>query len=73
MILADTSVWIDHLRAGDPAMDRLLGAGDISMHPFVLGEIALGHLRPRQTVLGALRSLPCAEVAEHEEVIEREG
>jgi len=36
MILADTSVWIDHLRVFNPEMDRLLQGGDIAMHPFVV-------------------------------------
>jgi hypothetical protein len=40
------------------------------MHPFVLGEIALGYLHPRKTVLAVLRRLPVCEVAENEEAVE---
>ncbi len=40
------------------------------MHPFVLGELALGHLRPRKGILDTLRHLPPAERAEDEEVVE---
>ena len=44
MILADTSIWIDHLRRGDPGLIALLNAESVVMHPWVLGEIALGTL-----------------------------
>lgn len=33
MILADTNVWIDHIRADDPKLARLLGTFDIATHP----------------------------------------
>ena len=39
------------------------------MHPFILGEIALGGLAQRQLVLGALANLPMAVVAEDIEVL----
>ena len=70
MILADSSVWFDHLRSGNPAMDRLLKSGQVAMHPFVLGEVALGHLRPRDAILEMLQSLPFTEVAENGEVLQ---
>ncbi len=37
-------------------------------HPFVIGEIALGHLRQRKMLLEHLRNLPGAAVASDEEV-----
>lgn len=70
MILADTSVWVDHLRANDQAMARLLDEESIIMHPFVIGEIALGHLKPRADILRALQTLPRAEVANPSEVLD---
>jgi hypothetical protein len=39
------------------------------MHPFVLGEIACGSLRDRQSILGLLRDLPAAVVAQGDEVL----
>jgi predicted nucleic acid-binding protein len=45
VILVDTSVWIDHLRAGDAKLASLLDTGQVLAHPFVTGEIALGQLR----------------------------
>ena len=69
MILADTSVWIDHLRAGDKALAALLDAGMVLAHPFVIGELALGDLRQPQIVLKALADLPQAGVATDAEVL----
>jgi predicted nucleic acid-binding protein len=69
MILVDTSVWIDHLRANDKSLIELLGRGEVLAHPFVTGEIALGHLRRREFVLGAFARLPQALVASDGEVL----
>lgn len=69
MILADTSVWIEHLRVGDAVLGDLLDRGGILGHPFVTGEVALGNLRQRDIVLRAFRRLPQATVASHEEVL----
>jgi len=69
MILVDTSVWVDHLRFGDSKLAALLQAGQVLAHPFVTGEIALGSLKQRQTVLGALANLPRAPVANDNEVL----
>ncbi len=76
MILVDASVWIDHLRYGNALLAERLNAGRVLVHPFVIGEIALGQLRQRELVLSALSSLPRAEVATEEEAmrfIEREA
>jgi len=69
VILADTSVWIDHLRGGDGKLERALVAGSILIHPFVIGEISLGHLRQRKRILEDLRALPMAIVASDDEVV----
>lgn len=69
MILADTSVWIDHLRESDRALVALLDTGGVLAHPFVIGELALGNLRQRGMVLSALSDLPCTSVATDAEVL----
>ena len=69
MILADTSVWVDHLRLSDKALTRLLDAGGILMHPFEIGELALGNLGPGDPVLDALQLLPQAPTATEHEVL----
>ncbi len=69
MILVDTSVWVDHLRSGQPTLVRLLEDGLVLGHPWVVGELALGHLAHRDEVIGLLDGLPQATVATHEEVM----
>jgi predicted nucleic acid-binding protein len=76
MILVDTSVWVAHLRAGEPDLAARLEAGEVLSHPFVIGELAMGNLRDRAGLLAALRNLPAAEVATDAEVqafIDREA
>ena len=69
MILADTSIWIDHLRGGDALMTEQLERGSIAMHPFVLGEIALGSLKSRAELLQLLEAMPRTLVASDAEVM----
>lgn len=70
MILADSSVWIDHFRQGDRALAELLETQAIVIHPFVIGELALGNLRQREMILDDLRALPQAQVATDPEVLD---
>jgi predicted nucleic acid-binding protein len=69
MILVDTSVWVDHLRAGDAGLAVLLQRGLVCGHSFVIGELALGNLRQRVDILSLLRDLPPAVVARDSEVL----
>lgn len=69
MILVDTSVWIDHLRQGDAELTAALQAGQVDMHPFVVGELACGRLRARAEVLGLLQALPQLPMATDKEVL----
>jgi len=69
VILVDTSVWVDHLRHGSPRLAGLLETGEVVGHPFVSGEVALGHLRNRAEILALLASLPQAVTAVHDEVL----
>jgi len=69
VILIDTSVWVDHLRASDKDLTRLLDAQRVLAHPFVIGELALGNLRQRQLILQALLDLSPAVVASDGEVL----
>jgi len=40
MILADTSVWIDHFRSETHELRVALNQGQIVTHPFVVAELA---------------------------------
>lgn len=76
MILVDTSVWIDHLRAGDAVLAEELERGSVLGHPWVTGEVALGHLDARAQILRLMDQLPQAPVASADEMrslIERHG
>jgi predicted nucleic acid-binding protein len=69
VILVDTSIWIDHWRSNDERLARLLEAGQVLVHPFVVGELALGNLLHREQVLTALQDLPQATTATDAEVL----
>jgi predicted nucleic acid-binding protein len=68
-VLVDTSVWIGHLCAAEPALVDALDADLVLTHPFVVGEIVCGALRDRDEVLGLMSRLPSAPVAGHEEAL----
>jgi predicted nucleic acid-binding protein len=69
VILVDTSVWIDHLRSGEPSLAAALESGRVMMHPFVLGELACGNLANRSEVLELLGNLPAAPTATDPEAL----
>lgn len=69
MILVDTSVWIEHLRAGNDRLKSLLFDQRVLCHPFVIGELSCGMLQKRGEILTMLNALPEAHWLEHEEVI----
>ncbi|MGB7586002.1 MAG: type II toxin-antitoxin system VapC family toxin [Terriglobales bacterium] len=68
MILADTTVWIDHLRSGNTEMRKHLDRGQIVIHPFIIAELALGSLKQRTRTLALLDLLPQVRVAQLGEV-----
>jgi predicted nucleic acid-binding protein len=69
MILVDTSVWVDHLRAGDELLQDLLDKEQVLAHPFVIGELGMGSIPRRELTLLQLERLPSAAVARHNEVM----
>ncbi|MGO9229491.1 MAG: type II toxin-antitoxin system VapC family toxin [Bryobacteraceae bacterium] len=70
MVLADTSVWIQHFRRGEPRLANFLADGLVLMHPFVLGELACGSLKNRSETLSDLQELPLAKVASTVEALQ---
>ena len=69
MILVDTSIWVDHLRCGEPQLTAALQECAVLSHPWVIGELACGNLRDRSRVLELLQGLPAARVASPAEVL----
>ena len=66
MMLADSSVWIRHIRQSSQAFQEALDGGRIYMHPFVIGELMLGGLR--KVTLRQLDMLEQSVIASHDEV-----
>ena len=74
MILADTSVWIDHFRITNLQVGKAIADRRLLMHPFVIGELALGSLQQRQRTISQLldfRTLPVAATENILDLIER--
>jgi predicted nucleic acid-binding protein len=69
MILIDTSIWVDHLRSNNKVLGSFLSSERVLIHPFVIGELALGNLRQRKIILMALSDLPYIHVATDAEVL----
>ncbi len=69
MILADTSVWITHLRSGTGGLTLRLEQSEVATHPFIIGELACGNLRHRKQILHLLDKLPSMTIASHAEVL----
>src|SRR3954468_855099 len=69
VILVDTSVWVDHFRAGLPALVKCLEQSAVATQPFVIGELALGNVRQRGVVLEWINALSAATVAQEAEVL----
>jgi len=68
-VLVDTSVWVDHFRYRSTALVERLDKGEVLCHPFVIGELACGHLLRRGEILSLLDALPRTPLAEHDEVM----
>lgn len=66
MILIDTSVWADHLRKSEPALTDIGRAGEMLIHPFIIGELVAGNLPRWDQTVAALKLLPRAPVLDDE-------
>lgn len=68
-ILADTSVWIRHLREGDKNLVRLLEQGLVVCHPFIIGELACGGIKNRHEIISLLNDLPSTDILDHYDIM----
>lgn len=69
MILADTSVWIDHFHSEDSRLVALLDRREVLMHLMVIGELACGNLPNRTVTLTRLKRLPMSQIAPDDTVL----
>jgi predicted nucleic acid-binding protein len=70
MVLIDTSIWVEHLRAGHSRLKSLLVEGKVFCHELIIGELACGFNQNRREILSLLQALPSVVVAEHGEVMQ---
>ena len=68
-VLADSSIWIDHINDGDATLSALLKRRHVVLHPMIIGEVALGSLANREVLIEELEALPQAKLASHAEVM----
>ncbi len=69
MILADTSMWIEHLRHRDEHLAALLTKQQILIHSMVIGELACGSLADRDALIWRWQRLPHLDSASDEAVL----
>lgn len=69
VILADTSVWTDHLRFENPVFADRLKHGRILMHELVIGELVMGNLPNRPAFLRRLHHINRSVRASDSEVM----
>ena len=67
MVLADTSIWIDHFNRSDSILITLLNDYEVVMHPYILGELACGNFKNRKKIFGLLSNLPTINKISDEE------
>jgi predicted nucleic acid-binding protein len=69
MILADSSVWVHHIRHGNAALVALIEQKALVCHPFVVGELACGDLPSWRANVEEFRLLPEVPMLRHDEVL----
>lgn len=69
MVIVDTSVWVNHLRAGNPTLKMLLLEAEVVCHPFIIGELSCGRIKNRKEVLSLLQALPASPVITDQEFL----
>jgi predicted nucleic acid-binding protein len=68
VILVDTSVWVEHFRRRNEILDVLLKQERIVAHPFIRGELALGHYSSARSALDEMAELQELRIADPDEV-----
>jgi predicted nucleic acid-binding protein len=63
MIVVDTSIWVDHFRQPQEALATLIAEGGLALHPYVLGELALGGFPSKGEIFDEMMQLARAPVA----------
>jgi predicted nucleic acid-binding protein len=70
LIIVDTGIWIDHLQVSDSRLAALGERLEALVHPYVLGELALGSLPQRPHLLARMAGMPQPPLARHVHVMQ---
>ena len=70
MVLADTSIWVEHFRRANPLLQSLVASDQVLCHPLIVLELACGSPpAPRERTLADLRRLRQVVVATTDETL----
>ena len=69
MIIVDTSIWVDHFRRPQKELAALIAKGEIALHPYVFGELALGGFPSKGLVVDEMMELARPPVASTTETL----
>lgn len=70
LVLADTSVWVEHFRRANPVLQSLVATDQVLCHPLIVLELACGTPpAPRERTLGDIKQLQQAVVATTDETL----
>lgn len=70
LILADTSVWVEHFRRANPVLQSLVATDQVLCHSLIVIELACGTPpAPRERTLGDLKQLQQAVLATADETL----
>ena len=66
-ILADTNIWCNFFRQGEPTLSKLIEHDFLTIHPLVIGELSVGTLPSRQQTIKDLHAFPALRPATYQE------
>jgi predicted nucleic acid-binding protein len=69
IVLADSSVWVDHFKRPNEHLELLLADGNILCHPYIVGEVSCGTPPRRRAFIDFLSNLEALPIATHQEVL----
>ncbi len=69
MLLIDTCVWVDLFDRGDERVREQLAVGLVLIHPYIIGELAMGNMRQRDQTIEQLMTLAIAMPLRHYQIM----
>lgn len=69
LVIADSSIWMDHINQGDSELVNLMKQRRVRLHPMIIAEIALGSIKQRAVMLEELNAFPQVDQSSHSEVM----